>query len=249
MSKYDKYFDNFLASKKTKTKTNNFIMEAHKTETEDEYFCPQCSEPMEFMSEENDYVCNDCGFFESVLPTHDGVFTSIDTEQQKTVYIKIHHFTEWLDQLQGRKGFIPSEVFNDIKEYLAKRHITDMNKLDHTFIRNLLKQLKYSKYYDHVPLIICQLQGYNSIDIDIETEERLKQMFKDLQRPFYIVRPEDRNNFLSYGYVIHKLCILIGRHDLANIFPLLKNRKILIEQEQIWKDMMDILGWEFHRSI
>lgn len=207
--------------------------------------CSNCNNLMELDEEENEYICADCGLIKPALSSNDGVFATFEQDIQATIYKKMNHFIEWLDLLQSKNGFISKDVYDQIDSYLKKRKITDMEKINYTFVKQILKQLKLSKYYDYVPLIIMHFQGYNSIVIDVNTNNLLKQKFHEIQRPFFQVRPSSRLNFLSYPYVIHKLCELIGRHDLVKNFPLLKNRKILIEQEQIWKNMMKVLGWEF----
>lgn len=247
---YDEIMKKHIINKKKETMaSNSFSIEVASKPNENETICPICDEIMEYVEDDNENVCNECGYTIALLSTHDGIYTSLDNEPQINSYKKIKHFTDWLEQIQSKKGFIPPDVYNDIKEYLNKRNITDMSKIEPSFMKQILKQLKYSKFYEQIPLIIRQLKGYNSIDIDISTEQLLKKKFQDLQRPFYMVKPKTRTNFLNYSYVLHKLCILIGRNDLANSFPILSNRKILIELEQIWSDMMEVLGWEFIRSI
>ena len=61
--------------------------------------------------------------------------------------------------------------------------------------------------------------------------------------------PNNRKNFLSYSYVLHKFCELIELDDLLIYFPLLKSREKLQQQDQIWKDICKSLKWQYIPSI
>ena len=61
--------------------------------------------------------------------------------------------------------------------------------------------------------------------------------------------PPERQNFLSYTYVLHKFCELLELDDLLRCFPLLKSREKLQEQDAIWEKICNDLGWCFYKSI
>ncbi len=109
----------------------------------------------------------------------------------------------------------------------------------------ILKRRGFTKFYGKINQIIDKLQDKTPLLIDYKTETQLKEMFRSILGPFYEVRPPTRKNFLSYSYVLHKLCRLLGRDDLVKQFPLLKSRQKLIIQDKIWKMMMEKLNWEF----
>ena len=56
-------------------------------------------------------------------------------------------------------------------------------------------------------------------------------MFKEIQVPFMKHCPENRKNFLSYSYVLHKFCELLELDYLLEYFPLLKSREKLQQQD------------------
>ena len=215
--------------------------------------CDNCNEKMDWILYDDQYVCFNCGFVVEAFPQANEYVNSnvndFDSEAQLFCYKKINHFNDWLDQLQARGTNIPEDVFETILLQLKKMQIQDFKKLDYETMRSILKRLKLSKYYEQIPIIINKLNNEPTIVIDIETENKLKEMFKLIQNPFYQVKPKSRRNFLSYSYVLHKLCQLLNRQDLVNCFPLLKSREKMIAQEKIWKDIVEILDWEFIPSI
>ena len=72
--------------------------------------------------------------------------------------------------------------------------------------------------------------------LDRNSEEQLRIMFKEIQTPFMHNCPDNRKNFLSYSYVLHKFCELLEYDELLVYFPLLKSREKLQQQDQIWKN-------------
>ena len=79
-------------------------------------------------------------------------------------------------------------------------------------------------------------------------EQKLKNMFEQVQAPFEKYKPSDRKNHLSYNYLLNKLCRIIEIEELCIYFPLLKSREKLAQQDLIWKQICRELGWKFHPS-
>ena len=216
------------------------------------HICFKCNERMEWIMSDVQYVCFTCGTVCDAFPQSDLVVSdqnNLDSETQLQGYNKIGHFNEWLDNLQARGTNIPDDVFAEILGQIKKMQITDFSKLNEKILRGILKRLRLASYYEHIPIIFRKLNNEPVVVIDRETESKLKEMFKDIQTPFYEVKPKSRKKFLSYSYVLHKLCQLLGRDDLSECFRLLKSREKMINQEKIWKNMMSKLEWEFIPSV
>ena len=155
-----------------------------------------------------------------------------------------------LSQVQGRESTdVPQEVFDKLLLEIKKERITNLANLTPEKTRGYLKKLGYNKYYEHVPHIICRLNGKQPPKISPEVEDKLKKMFKEIQEPFAKVCPPTRKNFLSYSYVLHKFVELLGLDELKSLFPLLKSREKLHQQDKIWEGICKELNWEFIRSV
>ena len=74
-------------------------------------------------------------------------------------------------------------------------------------------------------------------------------IFLQAQPPFNTYCPDDRKNFLTYGYTLYKLFELLELDEYLCNFKFLKDRKKLYDQEQIWKKICNELKWEFIPSI
>jgi len=78
-----------------------------------------------------------------------------------------------------------------------------------------------------------------------DLEDRLCNLFMEIQGPYAKFCPDDRVNFLNYYYTVYKLCELLERREFLPFFPMLKDREKRIEQDQIWKKICIELDWKF----
>ena len=168
-------------------------------------------------------------------------------------YRRIQHFSDWLSSFQARENVqIPEEVLRKLMEVLYYYHnVSVPEKITPALVRTALKQLnsskenKFHKYYDNSVLISCLLSGKTPPRLTPQQETMLKNMFSAIQPAFEEHKSKDRKNFLSYSYVLYKLCQLAGLDVYLSYFPLLKSEKKKNNLDQVWKKMMKSLNWKF----
>ena len=213
--------------------------------------CPNCEKEMVFNPNEAIFTCVECGYQEFILIDSDKPsYKDPPREASYFAYKRINHFNEWLAQFQAKESTeIPQEVFDLILVELKKERIIDTKKIKQTKIREILKKLKLTKFYEHVPHIINRINGQYAPIMSREVEEKLRFMFKEIQPSFHKHCPPDRNNFLSYSYVLYKFCELLELDEYLHCFPLLKNRDKLYGQDKIWQQICSDLKWEYLRSL
>ena len=159
-------------------------------------------------------------------------------------YKRINHLKEILAQFQAKESTnIPDEVFENIKNQIKKERIS-LNELTNKKTKEILKNLGYNKYYEHIPFIKDKL-GIRPPIMSAELEETLCNLFMELQKPYSKYCPKDRVNFLNYYYTLYTLCELLNERSFLPYFPMLKDREKRIEQDQIWKKICEDLGWKF----
>jgi hypothetical protein len=256
------------------TASNNTHVSCHKTDNKsglyDKYLHFTDNNFVKDKDECPYYVCENCSSTDQILLLHEGMsicsnchvinFVIVNNdkpsykEPQKEIsylnYKRKNHFNEWLNQIQGKETTeIPEDVLNAILIEIKKIKITNMADLSHQKIRELLKKLKLNKYYEHTPYIYYRITGIPNQYLSPELEDKLRNMFEQIQVPFLKHSPPTRKNFLSYSYCIHKMLQLLGEDKYLGYFPLLKNREKLHQQEQIWKKICEELGWMFIRSL
>jgi len=214
------------------------------------FVCDSCGEDMKISINDATISCPHCGFHKLVLMDSDKPsYKDPPREVSYYAYKRINHFNEWLAQFQAKESTdIPEDVFKNIQGQIKKERI-QASSLNRSKIREILKKLKYNSYYEHVPHILSRLNGHTAPVMDRETEEKLRYLFKEIQPSFQKHCPAERSNFLSYSYVLYKLCELLELDDFLHCFPLLKNRDKLYAQDKIWEKICKDLQWEFIRSI
>ena len=213
--------------------------------------CNECGTEMVFSSNEALFTCPQCGFQEFVLVDSDKPsYKDPPREVSYYAYKRINHFNEWLAQFQAKETTeIPQEVYDAILVELKKERIMDFRTLKASKVKEILKKMKFNKYYEHIPHIINRLNGQTAAVMSREIEEKLRYMFKEIQPSFQTHCPKDRNNFLSYSYVLYKFCELLELDEYLTCFQLLKNRDKLYVQDKIWQKICADLSWQFIRSI
>jgi ribosomal protein S27E len=216
--------------------------------------CPTCSYSNIIHAQvTSELVCDGCGLILAVLISEELTYREEQETSEKIMnysYKRENHFNEWLSQFQAQEmTSIPQEVMEQLRSELKKMKIKKLDEITHAKIRGLLKKLRLNKYYEHVPYITNILNGIKAPSMAQELEERLRIMFKDIQKPFDDNCPTERKNFLSYSYVLYKFCELLEEDEYLQYFPLLKSKSKLYAQDLIWNKICDTLKWEFIPTI
>jgi hypothetical protein len=209
--------------------------------------CDVCGNEMNMCLNEANLTCSKCGHQEFILVDSDKPsYKDPPREVCYYAYKKINHFNEWLAQFQAKESTeIPSDIYDAIMVQLKKERITNMGSLKPTKLREILRTMKCSKYYEHIPHIINRLNGQNAPFMSREDEEKLRHMFREIQPSFKKHCPKGRRNFLSYGYVLYKFCELLEMDEYLSCFPLLKNRDKLYLQDKTWQKICSDMCWGY----
>jgi len=163
-------------------------------------------------------------------------------------YKRINHFREILAQFQAKETTqIPQKVLDEIKNQIKKERC-DLSQISNKRAKNILKKLGYNKYYEHIPFIKDKL-GIRPPLMSQELEDKLCNLFLEIQKPYAKHCPDGRVNFLNYYYVLYKMCELLGEKKFLPFFPMLKDPVKRIEQDDIWKKICRELRWDFVPTI
>ncbi len=214
--------------------------------------CPVCAVEMTFYQNEAMLGCPKCGHEEFILiDSEKPSYKDPPREISYFAYKKINHFNEWLAQFQAKENTdIPQEVLEAIMKELKKERISDPKRVKKEKILEILRKLKMPKMYDHVQQIKNRIQHQmTNLTLSKEMEEKLQYLFKEIQPAWIKFCPRDRSNFLSYPYVLYKLCQLLDMDEFLPYFQLLKSREKLYQQDQTWEKICKEMQWQFIRSI
>ena len=213
--------------------------------------CPVCLNKLILKNIDSLLICEECGYTDTIIINSEKI-SNKDPPRESSyfAYKRINHFNEWLAQFQAKETTdIPEEVYQGILSELRKNTFLSISEISYKNMREILKKLKFNKYYEHIPHIINMLNGKKAPVLTRQYEEQLRIMFKEIQTPFMQHCPENRKNFLSYAYVLHKFCELLELDHLLVYFPLLKSREKLQQQDSIWSNICKSLRWEYIPSI
>lgn len=182
-------------------------------------------------------ICMECGYQDALLVEQNKPAISQNTKENSHYsYKRINHFREWCNQLQGKESTdIPAHIFEKILNEIKKEKITDLKSLNYKTMRAILKKLKIHRYYEHSNYIINRINGVSTPQFTPEIEEKLCNMFKEIQAPFAKHSSTQRKNFLSYSYTLYKFCQLLGLNEFLPHLQLLKSRTKMYHQDQLWK--------------
>ena len=216
----------------------------------DSDICKFCKKgEMIYVESEGICICNNCSkTMKYLIENEKPSYKEPPKEVCFYAYKRINHLREILAQFQAKEStHIPDEVFENIKNQVKKERI-ELKDLSNKKAKEILKNLGYNKYYEHIPYIKDKL-GIRPPVMSPELEDTLCNLFMEIQKPYAKFCPVDRVNFLNYYYTLYKLCELLNEDKFLPFFPMLKDREKRIEQDQIWKKICEELEWEFIPTI
>lgn len=193
-------------------------------------------------------VCNKCGRQYSYLIDSDKPsYKEPPQEVCFYAYKRINHFKEILSQFQGKETTqIPDEVIDNIKMQIKKERITaSREQLSYNVCKDILKKLNYNKYYEHINFIKHKL-GITPPIMSPQLEDKLCNLFLEIEKYFSKHCPNVRINFLNYYFVLYKFCELLGENKYLSEIPMLKDDDKKVEQDEIWRKICDDIGWVFY---
>ena len=231
----DKYFYNMNNSF---INYNNYCYESD--------ICKYCNKgEMIYVETEGICICNNCSkSIKYLIENEKPSYKEPPKEVCFYAYKRINHLREILAQFQAKESTnIPNTVFENIKSQIKKERI-EIKDLTNKKTKEILKNMGYNKYYEHIPFIKDKL-GIKPPIMSPELEETLCNLFMEIQKPYSKYCPKERVNFLNYYYTLYKLCELLNEKKFLPYFPMLKDREKRIEQDQIWKKICEELCWEF----
>jgi len=248
----DETINNNIVSTYLSRVDDNYIDENFNNIEKNIYNCKKCGSSNTLLDQyDSEIFCKKCNYTEKIMINNDSIFNKdVCGEINYFSYKRINHFNEWLAQFQAKETTeIPTKVYKGVLQELNKNKNININNITNNQVKDILKYLKFNKYYEHIPNIINTITNQTAPILTHEYEELLRNMFKEIQTPFYNNCPEVRKNFLSYSYVLHKFCQLLELDHLLKHFSLLKSREKLHEQDKTWKLICRDLQWEYIPSI
>jgi hypothetical protein len=215
------------------------------TEKERQAYTCSCGGELVMEQSQAMLICQKCAKAESYVESY-----TIYDQKDSMAYKRSNHLIECLNALQAKEGtHVPQEVIDAVRAEFKKHRISSTSDIKPTKVKQFLKKLGYSAYYDNIYSITNAITGMPTLKLSPGLEKKFKDMFTEIQAPFEKHKPPHRKNFLSYNYVLYKFSELLGEDELLPYFSLLKCRQNLHAQDQIWKAICDDLAWQFIMTV
>ena len=137
--------------------------------------------------------------------------------QKKPEFIPQKHFAQWLNQILG--NVIPKDVncLNTIHQYITQNNI---NNIIPESLREILKNLKLSKYYKYTSYLFRELTGVGPPNIPEEFKRRAHFLFRDYietRKKIYQENPSLGSNNPQYQFLIYKIFdVILPINDMEN---------------------------------
>jgi len=225
----------------------DFVPKMKNISNEELDLCKTCNEQRIYDATGGILICPKCGCEEKILIDNDTPsYKEPPREITYFAYKKINHANEFLSQFQAKESTdIDNKIFDKILEELKKESYINIKNITPNKVREILKKLELTKYYEHCHYITNRLTGKPAPTLDSELEEKLRNMFKEVQGPWMKYCPNDRANFFSYPYIFFKFFQLLDKDEYLPYCRLLKSREKLQEHDEVWKKICRDLRWEF----
>lgn len=195
--------------------------------------CAVCHQNMTTDANTSQLICNKCGHIETLYGTvfdDDQFFFQEGQRTKHGSYDSTKHGKAWIDKIQALEQIDVTEVTTEIKRRIANDKILKHN-LTCSMIRNYLKEMKCTRYNEHVSLIRKQVTGIAPPEL---TEQELKKIHTYFDRVIHIFnrnKAEDKPNSPYHPYFLYKIidCVLDagGLSDSARVAAETRKREIL----------------------
>ena len=236
------------------------VMRVHMSNVD---MCLNCQQPTVIMGAGAIMGCTKCKQTHTFIQaTSSRIAYGEEVEFTSFSYRRENHFQEWLNCFQAKesttllkkeaaaqKNREDTSVVELVAQKCAEMGHTDRSKIEMHHVREALKALRLSKYYENQQQITTRISGRPAPTMTPHQEEQVRNMFSAIIPLFEKHKPPDRRNFLSYAYCLYKFCELMGWDQFLPCFTLLKGPDKLKKQDLIFEKICKDLDWEFIPSV
>lgn len=211
---------------------------SHRAGPCDPFLCVLCASPLERTRFNS--VCSSCGHAKATVSAKDRNIKEMQFVQRPApAYKRGNHMHEWLTRIQAtERKVVPVEVREAVETRFDKWGFDKKNP-SRELVRRFLRDAGYQRYFEHIPQIMRSMSGAPPITFTRVEVAKIKQIFSAIQEPFEKHKPANRKNFLSYSYVLYKVCELLELDEHLQHFSLLKSRANLMKADRIWKGICE----------
>lgn len=203
-----------IADKKDDPIFNKLFEQYENSKIEETYedvtsnMCSNCNTVYQIEDKDSQFVCKSCGQLEKI---YGAVFEDEQffyQEGQRTKHGKYDptkHAKAWIERIQARENTeIPANVITAVKKCITRDGIfLDMLKCED--IRGYLKELQFTEYNTHVPLIRKIITGKEPPQLTEHEIQLTYKYFGIVIQIFSMLKPEDKSNCPYIPFFLYKI--------------------------------------------
>jgi len=187
-----------------------------------------------FENNDSEFICENCCLIQNYK------ITNKENDFQKQTYYSLKsNFLKAINNFQGIGVDIREEDLIIINLEIIRRNISN-EILNRDHIYRILKDLKMSKYYDNINVILNKLIGTPLKNISDKIPE-LMELHSRIEYIYGFVKTI-RVNSLNVQFKLYKLLQMLNIK--CDINELLKTDQKLEEHEKKWEQICEYLNWE-----
>ena len=195
-----------------------------------EDICKICLVSM--IEDEGMMVCLQCGRFHYNLVNSYGDDEKVYNQiLNPSVYIRLNHFKEILNQLQGKETKrLPEDKFILIQEQFQPKDSVQENIVE---MKKLLRKLKLNKYIKITNNILVNLKIICPPVINEDLYEILCLKFCSIESNFTKLQGENRKNLIPIHFLLFRIFNDLGLFQYLPFLTFTKNEKLIKQYNKL----------------
>lgn len=205
--------------------------------------CPGCECVMKAFPDTSELTCK-CGYVVLLFGTvfDDSQFYTQEGQRTKHgSYNFSRHCKAWEIKIQAReKTKIPDKCIAAVKKCIKRDQLIP-DQILCSQIREYLKETKYTKHNDHVPLIRQIITGVTPPQLTSEESRKLRHLFIKATNLYNKIKKDPNNRY--YPYTIYKILSIIILNSTRKKLILecihLQSDNTIMSHDEIWEKICD----------
>ena len=205
----------------------------------DHYFCMDCKLRKIVDYERSTLVCTKCSLCE-YYPVYVVSYNhTMQPSRRKCIYKRSDNFKVILNQFfYGGNRVVQDDIMKMIRDEIHNETNVLYNytiPLTIPILECILKRNELTMYKDSIYFIYFKLSGGSFPHITTKEYNIILNAFNVISSIYDKYKPNDRNSFLNYSFVLKKLLIMLGKVEYAKCIPQLKTNSKQKELERVWE--------------
>ena len=207
-------------------------------------FCIKCKLRKIVDYERSTLVCTNCGLCE-YYPVYVASYNhTMQYLRRKCIYKRFDNLPNQF--FYGGKKFVPDDLMETIRDEVHDETNILYNctiPITIPILECILKRNELTMCKDSIYFIFFKLSGFSFPHITTKEYNLVFNVFNVVSSIYNKYKPNGRESFLNYSFVLKKLLIMLGKAEYAKCIPQLKTHSKQKELERVWELITNDREW------